>query len=267
MRTEPSERCFVLVSTVPSLPSPPGLANRSNLGRDVTMQIGLASIDEERWRRETFLSEPDGSVGRALDDALASLNDAGVRAAIQPIRSFAASLHYDHPGQSKEVYLAHPTRVATMYLRSVESPDDLGLGIALLHNVLEVADVDRTQLAEEVGIEIADAVQLLTVHRPREWEAEYKEIYYGRIAAARLPVRAVKVLDKLDNLFLLHRNPDEALRLRYLAEIEEHLLPLAHRDLPQVATYIEDLVEDNRRVSHLPPRADLDRQNWGGRHG
>jgi hypothetical protein len=56
----------------------------------------------------------------------------------------------------------------------------------------------------------------------------------------------VKIIDKLDNLFMLGLNPDEAVRQRYLNEISHYVLPLVKQFLPQLANYFENLVLFNQ---------------------
>jgi hypothetical protein len=56
----------------------------------------------------------------------------------------------------------------------------------------------------------------------------------------------VKIIDKLDNLFILGLNPDEEVRKRYLNEISNYILPLVKQFLPQLANYFENLVLFNQ---------------------
>jgi hypothetical protein len=100
------------------------------------------------------------------------------------------------------------------------------------------------------GSDIASAIEILTVDR-RDTSKEYKVRYYDRIAAAPARVQQVKSLDKFDNLFLLCLNPSETVRLDYLAEIDEFVVPMVRRKLPQMQEYFLGLVADCRAIGHL----------------
>ena len=50
-------------------------------------------------------------------------------------------------------------------------------------------------------------IKKLTVDRPRQWDWDYKRNYYEQISISS-EMSVVKVLDKLDNLYLLSNNPN-----------------------------------------------------------
>ena len=211
--------------------------------------IALGSIENERSRRIRFLRNVDGSTVAEFEQRVKQLDlEKTVRQAWQ----FARSLDYHHEGLSKDAYLAHPLRVALLYLDLVGDIDPLGLKLALLHNVLEVSGMPPDALARELGRQLAQAIEVLTVDRSQQWDDDYKESYYRRIAESPLFVRQVKVLDKLDNLYILCLNPSDEIRGRYLREIEHWVLPLSRDAIPEISNYISDLVEDNHIVGHIP---------------
>jgi len=212
----------------------------------------LRSIEEEREWRRAFINSPDKSVEREFAKAILSIESAEARTNIEKAVGYAQSMDYYHPGQSKEIYLAHPMRVAILYMYLVRPVDTDGVITALLHNVLEVSNVDSNKLACEVGINVAKAVEMLTIDRNQQWEKKYKEGYYAQLEAGPRFVRGVKVLDKLDNLFLLCLNPSDEIRGMYLREIEAWLIPLAERTLPKIVNYLQDLVADNWRIGYRP---------------
>ncbi|MGA8028004.1 MAG: hypothetical protein WB992_12750 [Bryobacteraceae bacterium] len=207
-------------------------------------------IERERQRRIANLITGGSNALDGFSQELGRhewLADGGQRAL-----RFAMATEYRHPGQSSETYLAHPLRVGTLYLEHSPGPCPEGLTLALLHNVLEVGRVERLALEEEFGIWLVKALELLNVDRGQERDAGYKEVYYSRIGEAERHVGEVKVLDKLDNLFLLCLNPDKAVRENYLAEIEQWVLPLAARRVPGVLDSMRALVEDNRARGYRP---------------
>ena len=213
----------------------------------------LGNIADERSAREAFLKEPDDSCERAFEAALRSCLSAADQERLRGVDRFARQLPYSHPGQSAKVYYAHPQRVATMYLTVAPDADGIGAGIALVHNVLEVTDTTVDTIRASCGPEIARALEVLTVDRTRQSDPQYRSAYYGVLRGEPRRTGAVKVLDKLDNLFLLSRNPDDAVRSRYLREIEDEVVPLAERALPAVVEYLKELVAYNRATGYSPP--------------
>lgn len=163
------------------------------------------------------------------------------------ILSFASSLDYHHPGLTSKAYLAHPIRVAGMVILFSQKTEQKILGaISLLHNVLEVSTINYERLESEVGLIVANSVKKLTVERNLQEKTEYLNNYYQAIASTSHSLSIVKIVDKLDNLFMLGLNPDESVRNRYLCEIENYVLPLVDHYLPELSDYIEKLVIYNR---------------------
>lgn len=208
-------------------------------------------IAADRAERIETMRAPDlarirGELERALGDK--ELDDSARWV------SLALSLDYAHPGQDAATYMCHPLRVGRMYVDHAHKPHDEGVGLAVLHNILEVSTAPREELAATLGEPMLRNIAILTVDRARQWDRAYKDAYYAAIADAPAHVGEVKVLDKLDNLYLLCLNPDEQVRALYLDEIERWVVPLAERRLPELAGLIGALVEDNRRVGHRPAR-------------
>lgn len=212
----------------------------------------LGNIERERESRLAFLKEPDDSVMWRFEDESLKLHDPAVRRGLQRAWDYARNLDYRHPGQGAALYLAHPLRVTTLYMQLFRPADAPGLATAMLHNVMEVADVGRGELAAVVGEEVAVAVETLTVDRARQWDDDYKRAYYLAIESSPFYVPRVKILDKLDNLFLLCLNPSAATRDAYLREVGLWLIPMTQRVAPQLAAYVEALAEDCRRIGHRP---------------
>ena len=166
--------------------------------------------------------------------------------------TYAVGLQYDHVGLSSEAYLAHPLRVAEMALGLFKPVDADTVCIALLHNALEVGGVDVQALRAAFGTRIADTIATLTVDRSKQWEPEYKRSYYSAINAGYVGGRVIKVLDKLDNIFMLCLNADDAIRARYLAEIDEHVVPMAVAVMPQVGSYMKNASINASKIGYKP---------------
>jgi (p)ppGpp synthase/HD superfamily hydrolase len=222
--------------------------------RDSTGPRPLGAIPEERSARLKSRADGGGEAAELFRAAVDRLAEVDTRARLEEAYDYAGSLAYHHPGLSAASYLAHPVRVAVMALQL--DPDfepDTGV-IGLLHNVLEVSDATVHALRERFGDAVARAVSDLTVDRSRTDPASISE-YYGRLNAGPRPPRVVKILDKLDNLFLLGLNPDDRVRASYLAELELHLLPMVAEELPDLTGYFGELIGDCRTTGVLgkPP--------------
>ena len=86
----------------------------------------------------------------------------------------------------------------------------------------------------------------MTVDRNRQWDWGYKDNYYRKISTSK-EMSIIKVLDKLDNLYLLSDNPSKKIKLLYLYEIEKFVLPLASTFIPKLVDNINSLVSFNRQ--------------------
>lgn len=204
----------------------------------------LDSIATERQRRLNGRVTPDPHAHvlwtRALDlqVSLAARNRLGVA------QEYALGIPYRHEGLSSDIYAAHPLRVAAMALLTLASSGvDAGI-VGLLHNVLEVSDVSEFELRERFGESVIAQVRSLTVDRSRQWDAGYKRAYYAAINAGPKAGRVVKVLDKLDNLFLLGLNTDVSVKTKYAHEIQKHIVPMADLNIPGLSSYIRALLKE-----------------------
>jgi (p)ppGpp synthase/HD superfamily hydrolase len=203
---------------------------------------------EDRIRaRECTMTD----VEKLLYEALASHAGTAIERHALSAFEFARRLDYSHPGMSIAGYLAHPVRVASLVLRVLRPVDELAVVLALTHNVFELSSVEPGEISKRFGQPIADAIAALTVDRSQKTR-EYTASYYRRLAHLPSYVRVIKVLDKLDNLFVLCLNPDETVRRDYLADIETFLLPIVAADLPMLLPYVTALVEDTRAIGHRP---------------
>jgi len=204
----------------------------------------LDDIGIERRRRLLGLLEPDPHSIDLWSKASKSLMNDAERELLEHAFRFAKAIKYRHVGLNSDIYFSHPLRVASIAMLISESKkSEIGV-LAILHNVLEVSDVSLNELTKTFGGEISNQISALTVDRQVEWDKSYKAGYYNQLMHGPLSTRIVKIVDKLDNLFVLGLNPDAFVRRRYLAEIEEFVLPMTMTSLPSVTAYIRALVKD-----------------------
>jgi (p)ppGpp synthase/HD superfamily hydrolase len=204
----------------------------------------LDSIDIERQRRTLGLIKPDPHALILWNRAIESLKNETERIRLKNAYEYAESIEYKHVGLTSEIYFSHPLRVGALsILISGSAKADIGI-LGLLHNVLEVSNIPLGTLMDLIGPELATQVSVLTVDRTVEWSKTYKTLYYRRIMEGLHSCRVVKIIDKLDNLFLLYRNKDEKVRKKYLKEIETYILPMTEKELPHLLNYLKILVAD-----------------------
>lgn len=201
----------------------------------------LKNFETERNLRLRALAEQGKGAISGFEECLKQHALPGLREEIRNAFIFAENLNYHHHGLSKEAYFAHPLRVACLALRLMEPANSETVIVALLHNVLEVTDVSAANLEKRFGGDISDAISALTIERNKSGE-EYLEAYYTGIIGCSRPAIMVKILDKLDNLFMLCLNPDDEPRKSYLNEIEAWIIPMTESSLPRLADYMKDLV-------------------------
>lgn len=203
------------------------------------------SIAEERQKRLESRRREGAEAPQVFAAAIRSLSGAGAER-LADAYAYAAAIEYRHPGLTSASYLAHPVRVMEMSVRLTNPPDvDAGV-LSLLHNLYEVSSVEPPDVAARFGRSIADGISALTVNRAEQSAAQVAA-YYRALADAPVFVRVVKVLDKVDNLFLLGLNADAQVRDAYLTEVETFVAPLAEDALPHFGPYLAELVDDCRR--------------------
>jgi (p)ppGpp synthase/HD superfamily hydrolase len=213
---------------------------------DILDDFGL-----ERQRRLLGLLEPDPHALVLWSRAFNALVNDFERERLAHAFDFAKAIKYRHPGLTSDIYFSHPMRVAGLaILISGAEESETGV-LAVLHNVLEVSDVTLGELTAAFGSAISKQICALTVDREVQWNKAYKTNYYNQLMHGPRAARIVKIVDKLDNLFVLGINPDASLRSRYLAEIEEFVLPMTVTSLPTVTSYMRALVKDCRTVGFI----------------
>jgi hypothetical protein len=152
-------------------------------------------------------------------------------------------VEFKHPGLSSAQYMAHCYRVASLILTHHHSPDFFMLSLGLCHNVFEIGGRSG-RVISAIGLDLADKVSLLTVDRSKQWDWDYKKVYYENISRFG-PASVVKVFDKLDNIYLLSENSNKETKINYLTEINRFVLPLAKTHAPEISEIFADLYHKN----------------------
>ncbi len=207
----------------------------------------LKSIEAELNDRLHVLNTND------IDREIQQWNEA-IRAHESSMRDaldFLKSIHIDHVGLTEEQYIAHCLRTCILGLKFTNSNSEQVGVICLIHNVLEISDVEEERIEKHFGKEILDGLITLKVDRDQQKDPEYLKAYYKGIADLNPYLKTVKVVDKLDNLYMLGLNPNDEVRERYLKEIQEYIVPFAAEIDSDLGELIEDLIVYNKKVGHF----------------
>ena len=205
----------------------------------------LDTIENEKIRRVEELEDPQKNYSMLVRDfsEFASEKD---QKKIHDFYRLLLKFEYSHPGLDKLAYMAHPIRVARLYISYCENFCIETLKLALAHNLLELTGLHEKDLSQDSLKPISHMIKKLTVDRSRQWDWDYKINYYEQISVSS-EMSVVKVLDKLDNLYLLSNNPNRKIKLLYLNEIEKFIMPLVSTFVPKLESIISDLVIFNKK--------------------
>ncbi len=157
---------------------------------------------------------------------------------------FSASAHRGQKRMSGEEFVSHSIAVATILID--QFLDSTSIAAALLHDVVEDADVRGEDIAQEFGPEVAGLVDGLTkiAHLTFRSTAEeqvenYRKLLLSIAKDARVII--IKLADRLHNMRTLEHLPAEK-RARIATETREIYAPLAHRfGMAGVKAELEDL--------------------------
>jgi guanosine-3',5'-bis(diphosphate) 3'-pyrophosphohydrolase len=157
---------------------------------------------------------------------------------------YSASAHRGQKRMSGEEFVSHSIAVATILIG--QFLDSTSIVAALLHDVVEDADVRGEDVAQEFGPEVAGLVDGLTkiAHLTFRSTAEeqvenYRKLLLSIAKDARVII--IKLADRLHNMRTLEHLPPEK-RARIATETREIYAPLAHRfGMAGVKAELEDL--------------------------
>tara|TARA_B110000305_G_scaffold185208_1_gene206090 strand:- start:3020 stop:3673 length:654 start_codon:yes stop_codon:yes gene_type:complete len=161
--------------------------------------------------------------------------------------NFSKNLAYTHPGLDSNIYFYHPLRVCLLSTKIKQKLSSELMTLCLLHNIFETTDIDPSIISKIFGKKITTQLNILTVNRANEFKKNYKKNYYENIEKANKNVIITKILDKLDNLYLLKMNRNLRVKKRYLKEIEDFLMPLIKGNLKSLYLHFKNLIEFSKQ--------------------
>ena len=169
---------------------------------------------------------------------------------LQEYFNFLKNLDYLH--HNNQTYFSHPLRVAclafnlTKYKKSSKNL----IKLSLFHNIIETSSYKKKELIKYLGKKITKQIQTLTVNRRKQWDVIYKKNYYKSINLEDKNTRIVKIIDKLDNLFIIGLCKSKLIRKRYISEIEKYIVPMVKKDIPELEIYLIGLIKQSYELGH-----------------
>ena len=169
-----------------------------------------------------------------IDSLLGKIKEYNPQADLEVVArayDFAEKAHQGHKRLSGEPYIIHPLAVAHILTELEQDP--LTISAALLHDVIEDADVSREDLERHFGKEVARLVegvtklgQLTFISREVRQAENFRKMFVAMGEDFRIII--IKLADRLHNMRTLKYLPPEKQRETAL-ETREIFAPLAHR--------------------------------------
>ncbi len=176
-------------------------------------------------------------------ELLTYLDDEKV-AIIHTAYQLAAKAHKGQHRYSGDPYIVHPIAVATILCQM--HMDYQSIAAAILHDVIEDTSIQKTQIVEQFGADIADLVDGVSklTHIPFENQAQAQAENFRKmtLAMARdIRVILIKLADRLHNMRTLESLPADK-KNRIARETLEIYAPIALRlGMHSFSTELEDL--------------------------
>jgi len=109
--------------------------------------------------------------------------------------------------------------------------EEVAICVALLHDVIEDTDTGFDEILNRFGPEVAKSVWLISkkVNGKPKYAAELADNSYYKDCADDVHASLVKGCDRIHNINSMGGVFDKEKQLRYVAEVEEHFLPMIRK--------------------------------------
>ena len=165
------------------------------------------------------------------------------------VLNFAAFAHGEQKTPKGLPYLAHITCVAMEVINACEksqleqSKTDLAISCALLHDVIEDANITYDELYTKFGEKIANGVEALTKDKTLASKQEQMKDSIERLLAQPYEVQMVKLADRITNLGIPPKHWDNEKIKKYQKEAGFILSCLANSNI-YLAKRLEEKIEN-----------------------
>ena len=161
----------------------------------------------------------------------------------QEIVNSKISLLKDLDKKYQNFNMMHPLRV--MFYSTVFFKKDLNLILlSMFHNLFEIKKIKKIRYKKLLGKKISNEINVLTMNKEKKLNDAYIKKYYNRLYKSSKNVKMVKCLDKFDNLYNLYKNNNTSVKIKYLNEINQFIMPLAKKN-KSLKKYLNKLVKRN----------------------
>ncbi|MDR2577801.1 MAG: bifunctional (p)ppGpp synthetase/guanosine-3',5'-bis(diphosphate) 3'-pyrophosphohydrolase [Chitinispirillales bacterium] len=218
----------------------------------------------------TTLSESEPEA--AADRFTAKVLEVNPGVATELIRSaflFAQEAHKEQKRKSGEPFFAHPVSVA--FILAEQKLDPITISAGLLHDVLEDTPVEREDLAERFGEDVAllvDGVTKIGAIQKKTREDQQAETYRKMLLsmAKDLRVIIIKLADRIHNMRTLGHLAPEKVKAKATETLEIYS-PLALRlGMAKIKWELDDLAfkylypEEHKNIVHLVAGSRIERE-------
>lgn len=171
------------------------------------------------------------------------------------VLNFAALAHGEQKTPKGLPYLAHITCVAMEVINACEKSQldekkaNLAISCALLHDVIEDANITYDELYMKFGSDIADGVEALTKNKNLASKQEQMKDSIEKLLTQPYEVQMVKLADRITNLGIPPKHWDSEKIKKYQKEASFILSCLGNSNI-YLAKRLEDKIEEyNKYIS------------------
>jgi (p)ppGpp synthase/HD superfamily hydrolase len=183
-----------------------------------------------KWKLDEFARAGFANLLRPFENSLDDI--------IKTTRAFGMATRA-HLGQFRyesraEPYINHPLKVALILTEELKIYDVNLVCAALLHDVIEKRDENKSLTEDEIKKEAGEYVYSIVraLDKPKIVSEERERLlneYFERMKRASKAIRYVKLADELDNLRSLKNSVHKNMILRYKEEVERYVVPIAEK--------------------------------------
>jgi (p)ppGpp synthase/HD superfamily hydrolase len=165
------------------------------------------------------------------------------------VLNFAALAHGEQKTPKGLPYLAHITCVAMEVINACEKSQldeqkaNLTISCALLHDVIEDANITYDELYEKFGADVADGVESLTKNKTLGSKQEQMKDSIERLLTQPYEVQMVKLADRITNLGIPPKHWDNEKTKKYQKEASLILSCLGNSNI-YLAKRLEEKIEE-----------------------
>ncbi len=165
------------------------------------------------------------------------------------VLTFAAIAHGEQKTPKGLPYLAHITCVAMEVVNACEKSlldekkANLAISCALLHDVIEDANITYDELYEKFGEDVANGVEALSKNKTLASKQEQMKDSIERLLTQPYEVQMVKLADRITNLGIPPKHWDKEKIKKYQKEASLILSCLGNSNI-YLAKRLEEKIED-----------------------